>query len=283
LFQTNDSEKALQILRIFVEANDENKRETALAELDATEIIRRAAADRAKLGEAEEIDSINKTKAFHLAAEIASEFGQTTAAIDFREKLFALDSADTSNQIELARLYAGNGKRQESVRILKSIIDDKNAPRVLRWQARLDLRNSGETVEKNDISFDVYSQFFSGFVSAEKQQSGAAISFFVNSLIADPEAKTSARVELVKLYALTEKPFAALRLAESIGDAKSDEMLNLLSEAAEKTSDLSKAIEFEKSKNIPNQDRIEKLRNLERERDKQAADFTIDLENTRNL
>lgn len=283
LFQLNDAEKALKILQIFVDANGENGSETALAELDSMEIIKRAAADQTKLSEAAETDSINGANALHLAAETASEFGQTNAAIAFREKLFALNSADTSNLLGLARLYAESDKRQEAVRILKSINDDKNAPRVLRWQACLDLNNMGEAVETKDVSFDAFSQFFSGIINAEKNQKSQAISFFVDSLIADQDAKTPARIELVKLYALTDKPFAALRLAESIKDAKPDEILSLLSEAAEKTNDFQRAIEFEKSKNSTNQERVEKLRNLENEKNKKATDFTINLENTKNL
>ena len=219
----------------------------------------------------------------HLAAETAAEFGQTSAAIAFREKLFALNSVDTSNLLGLARLYAESDKRQEAKRILKSINDDKNAPRVLRWQARLDLQNLGEAVETKIVSFDAYSQFFSGNNNAKKNQKSQAISFFVDSLIADQDAKTPARIELVKLYALTDNPFAALRLAESIKEAKPDETLSLLSEAAEKTNDFPRAIEFEKSKTLPNQERIEMLENLERERNKKATDYTVDLENTRNL
>ncbi len=247
------------------------------------EIIKRAAADRTKLGEAAETDSNNGANALHLAAETASEFGQTNAAIAFREKLFALNPADTSNLLGLARLYAESDKRQEAERILKSITDDKNAPRVLRWQARLDLQNMGEAVEMKDVSFDAYSQFFSGIINTEKNQKSQAISFFVDSLIADQDAKTPARIELVKLYTLTDKPVAALRLAESIKDAKPDEILKLLSEAAEKTNDFQKAIEFEKSKNSTNQERIEKLRNLENEKNKKATDYTVNSENTRNL
>jgi hypothetical protein len=153
----------------------------------------------------------------------------------------------------------------------------------LRWQARLDLQNMGETVETKDVSFDAYSQFFSGNNYAKKNQKSQAISFFVDSLIADQDAKTPARIELVKLYALTDKPFAALRLAETIKEAKPDETLSLLSEAAEKTNNFQRAIEFEKSKNSVNQERIEKLHNLENERNKKATDYTVDLENTRNL
>jgi len=282
LFQTNDAENALKILQIYVDANGEDGCETALAELDSMEIIKRAAADRTKLSEAAETDSINGANALNLAAETASEFGQTNAAITFREKLFALNPADTSNLLALARLYAESDKRQEAVRILKNIGNDKNAPRVLRWQASLDLHNLGEAVETKDISFDAYSQFFNGFIIAEKRQKTQAIAFFVDSLIADQEAKTSVRIELVKLYALTDKPFAALRLAESINEAKSDEILSLLSEAAEKTNDFQKAIEFEKSKTLTNRERIEMLRNLEREKNKKATDFTVDLENTQS-
>ncbi len=282
LFQTNDAENALKILQIFVDATGEGN-ETALAELDSMEIIKRAAADRTKLGAAMEIDSETPANALHLAAETAAEFGQTSAAIAFREKLYALNAADTSNLLGLARLYAEINKRQEAVRVLEGVINDKNAPRVLRWQARLDLQNMGKSVETNDVSFDAYSQFFYGFGIAEKRQKTQAISFFVNSLIADSDAKTPARIELVKLYALTDKPFAALRLAESAGEVKTDEILSLLSEAAVKTSDLQKAVEFEKSKTLPNQSRIEMLRNLEREKNKKATDYTVNLENTRNL
>lgn len=281
LFQLNDAEKALKILQIFVDANGDNA--NALAELDAMEIIKQAAADRTKLSETAETDLINQTDALNLAAETASEFRQINAAIAFRGKLFSLNSADANNLLELARLYAESDKQQEAERILKSITDDKNASRILRWQARLNLKNLGEAVETKDVSFDAYSQFFNGIVSAEKREKSPAISFFVNSLIADQDAKTSARIELVKLYALTDKPFAALRLAESIKEAKPDEILSLLSEAAEKTNDFQKAIEFEKSKTLANRERIEKLQNLGKEKNKKATDFTVGLENTKNL
>ncbi|MCY7346228.1 MAG: hypothetical protein LH614_08395 [Pyrinomonadaceae bacterium] len=282
LFQTNAAEKALQVLQIFAAAGGEEN-EFALAELDALEIIKRAAADRVKIGETVNLSSLDQSNSLHLAAEIAAEFGRTNAAIGFREKLFNLNSADTSNQLALARLYAQSDKKPEAVRILNGINDDKNAPRVLRWQARSDLQNLDEPVEIKDVSFDAYSQFFSGFSSAEKRGKSAAISFFVNSLIADREAKVPARIELVKLYALTDQPFAALRLAESVSETKTDETLSLLSAAAEKTSDFQKAIEFENSKISANQERIGKLQNLERGSGKKATDYTVDLENTRNL
>lgn len=283
LFQAGETEAALKVLQIFVKYNGEVDSQDALAELDAMEIIKRAAADRAKFQNADESNQITATGALNFAADIALEFGQTDAAISFREFFSTLDSADANNRLSLAHLYSESSRRQEAVQMLRAVINDKNAWRILRWQARMDLQNLGETVEADDVSFDAYSQFYNGFVSAKKQKNNAAISFFVNSLIADSDAKTAARIELVKLYTLTDKPFAALRLAETIKGKKSDEMLNLLSKAAEKTKDFQKAIEFEKSKNIPNQERIESLRNLEIERNKKAADFAVDLENTRNL
>ena len=283
LFQMNEAEKALRILRIYVDAGDEKENETALAELDSIDIIKRAAADRTKLGEAIETYSNNRADTLRLAAETAAEFGQINAAIAFREKLRALDSNDVDNLLKLARLYSESGQTPEAVRILKSIGEDKNAPRVLRWQARFDLQNSGESVDIEAVSFDAYSQFFSGIINARKQPKNQAIQFFVGSLIADQEAKTSARFELVKLYALTDKPFAAIRLAESIKEEKTDELLTLLSEAAEKTNDFQKAIEFEKSKNAMNRERIQKLIDLANEQNKKATDYTVNLENTRNL
>jgi hypothetical protein len=82
---------------------------------------------------------------------------------------------------------------------------------------------------------------------------------------------------------LTDKPFAALRLAESISEAKSDELLSLLSEAAEKTNDFQRAIEFEKSKNSTNQNESKNCLISNNEKNKKATDYTVDLENTRNL
>lgn len=80
LFQTNDAEKALKILQIFAAAGGEEN-ESVLAELDALEIIKRAAADRVKIGEATGFDLINQANALHLAAEIAAEFGRTSRCL----------------------------------------------------------------------------------------------------------------------------------------------------------------------------------------------------------
>lgn len=188
------------------------------------------------------------------------------------------------NKIELAKLLSANSQKNEAATILNEIIADRNALRSLRWQARMSLYKMGENVEFPRVSFDAFSQFYNGLVAVKSLQTETAKDFFINSLIADKDAQISVRQELIKIYALSDKSFAALKLAESDKVAKPDELLEILSETAEKIGDFQKAIEFERAKsNGGNVGRIASLLKSADEKNKRATDFTIDLENTRKL
>ncbi len=274
-FQKGETEKALNVLRLMIDASDETKQEIAFAEIAAIPAIQLQTADAAKRP-APEYNLIGISNALKVAADIAFEFQQIDAAIAFRRQLLAANPSDSDNKIELAKILIGNDKKQEAEILLTQIINDKNSPRPTRWQARLILN-----AEIPNVTFDSFSQFYRGRL-AEKQNE-TATEFYINSLIADKEAETSARQTLIKSYAITNKPFAALRLAETDKSSKTDELLKILSESAEKIGDYSKAIEFENAKSEASIERISALQKLSAEQNKRATDFKVGLENTRKL
>jgi tetratricopeptide (TPR) repeat protein len=282
LFEKGDTEKALRMLQLMIAVGDETQKESALAEIAAIDVVKSKGVDRAKLTQRETIDSINQVNALKIAAEVSAEFRQNDAAIKFRHQLPEASQDDSSNQIELARLLFAKGEKQEAVNLLTQVISSRNALRSARWEARWALLEMGENVDIIDAKFDFWSQFYNGLVSLQSVRNEAAIEFFLNSLIVEKD-ENSARNELIKLYALSNKPFAALKLAETLNDAKSDELLQTLSDASEKIGNYSKAIEFERSKAVINQERIDYLKRLNDMKNEKATDLTIDLENTRKL
>jgi tetratricopeptide (TPR) repeat protein len=276
-FQTGKTEKALQILRLMIDASEASTRETALAEITSLDAVKMRSADAAKMSETKSNAAFAQTETLKLAAEIASEFGQTQTAIDCRQRLLAANPSDWANQIELAKLLAAGGKKTDAANILRQIIDNRDALRSARWHARVLLRDAGENVDFPDIKFDSFSQFYQGVFAAKGEE------FFINSLIAEKDAETAARQELVKAYILLNKFHAALKLAATDKAAKSDELLQMLAEAAEKTGDYKQAVEFEKAKRAASEEKIRRLQNLAAAKNRRATDFTVDLENTRKL
>ena len=149
-----------------------------------------------------------------------------------------------------------------------------------RERRDLNIRAREHLREIPDVGFDAFSQFYRGIFSPRE----TAAEFFINSLLADKDADTAARHELIKLYALSGKPFAALKLAQSDQAAKPDELLRILSAAAENISDYARAIEFEKAcSDGGNSLRIAKLQRLADEKNQRVTDFTVDAGNTRKL
>ncbi len=209
-----------------------------------------------------EIENFNDYKA---VAEVYAEFGFPEKAIEFRQKLTEISPNDFENKFELAKLLAN----ENAIPILQSLVNERNTPRSLRWQAILKLHELGEIGEIPNIGFDAYSQFYNGN--------------FVNSLIADKAAETQAMQQLMRVYASEEKHFAVLKLAEIDKTAKSNELLDLLSKSAEKVGEFSKAIEFEKAKSKADGARIKALESLEIDKNKRVTDFTVDAENVRKL
>jgi tetratricopeptide (TPR) repeat protein len=282
-FQKGEAEKAVRLLQLMIDAGNETKKETARAEIAALDVVKMRGADRTKPANSETVD-LNSSNALPLlAAEIAAEFQQAESAITFRRRLLETNPLNSANRIELAKLLAAGGEKQEADALLRQIIDDRNSARAARWQARALLSENGAQVEFTNAEFDAFSQFYRGLYAARNAQNETATVFFINSLIADKDAETFARRQLIKSYALSNQPSAALKFAATDKSPKPDELLQTLSEAAEKIGDFGKAIEFEKGKAALNAERIRHLQNLDNEQNRRATDLTVDLENTRKL
>ncbi len=277
-FQRNEAETALRVLRLMIDAGDETKRETALAEISVFETIKARAADAAKIENQNETFP-NQSDALKNAAEIAAEFDQIDSAIAFRRTLLQINPNDADEKIALAELLERRGEKSEAENLLTEIINDRNASRSARWRARLVLQT-----EMPNIAFDSLSQFYNGIAAVKNNQYDAAFEFFQRALIADKNAANDSRQELIALYAAFDQPFAALKIAAADNSVKSVELLQTLSEAAEKTGDFQKAIEFERMKpNGGNDERVARLQKLSEEKNRRATDYTVSETNTRNL
>ncbi len=284
--QTGESERAVRVLQLMIDAGGEATRETASAEIAALDAVKGRTPDAAKLPEANRVNSPNQSDALELAAETALEFGRTNEAIAFRRRLIEINSADSNNRIELAKLLVQTGEKAEAANLLNEIIDDRNSLRSSRFKARMILIDTGEKAEFANSDFDSFTQFYNGLFAEETiGQNEAAIKLFTNSLVNNRDAETTAAQHLIKLYATTGKFFAALKLAQTDKAAKPDELLETLSEAAEKTGDFKEAIEFERAKsNGGNIERIANLQKVFADKTRRATDFTVNAEeNTRKL
>lgn len=281
-FQKGEPEKAVRLIQLMIDAGFEEKKETALAEIAALDAVKMRGANAAKPAAIETVN-LNSTNSLPLAVEIAAEFRQAAAEVAFRRRLLETNPHDSTNRVEIAKLLAAKGEKQEAAALLTQVIDDRNSLRAARRQARMLLSETGASVEFTDVKFDAFSQFYKGLSAARNGHNEIAAELFISSLIADKNAENGARQQLIKLYALSNKSFVALKFAETDNSPKSDELLQTLSETSEKIGDYSKAIEFEKAKTATNEERIRHLQNLKDTQDRRATDFTVDLENTRKL
>ncbi|HRH46688.1 MAG TPA: hypothetical protein PKY82_33900, partial [Pyrinomonadaceae bacterium] len=266
LFKLGKSEDALKILEIMTNFEQEERQ----AELAQMPIIKDFAPENTVSVEPKNSVSLNES--LNVAAELCKEFQQTESAIKFRQKLVEILPNDAENKLKLAELLP----KENSIQLLQSIVNERNTPRNLRWQAIVKLREFGEISQIPNQSFDAYSQFYNGVLSNDGN-------YFLNSLIADKDAESKALHQLIKVYANTDKPLAALKLAEIDKSAKNDELVDLLSKSAEKVGEFQKAIGFERARSKTDEARIKELQSLETEKYKRVTEFTVDAENTRKL
>ena len=283
-FRLNKTEKALQILRLAIASRGEPEKENALREIAAIDEIKSRAPDLAKVENTGNVVNFDQMLMLDLAAETVLKFGRKNAAVEFRRELFNIAPDNTANKLELAEILISDGANDEAFSILNSIISDRNALRLQRWQARNILRETGAKVEFPDIAFDSYSQFYNGIFAEKSGAIDPAFQFFANAEIAEKDALTGAKTHLIKLYAQTGKPFAALKFAADNNFVKTDELLEILSASAEKTGDFALAIRYEKAKTDGGKvEKISVLQKLANEKNVRATDFTVDAENTKKL
>jgi cellulose synthase operon protein C len=317
-FEKGDVERGLKILQTMNDLADEERRETALAEIANWEIVKTHAIETVKTAEIGKANDVEKQTSLRLSAEIADEFDQIDAAISFRQTLLEIALKDTNNKIELAKLFAKKDSENESVKLLADIINDRNSLRNARWQAIWaareivknkqnllneitnadgEIKNAIEIMANNSIEIKVENPgsqfwFFIGLTAKSFRQNSLAINAFEQCLVVEEGAKTeklfaakSALQQLIEIYVAENQPNVALKLAETDQTAKSDELLDLLSKTAENIGEFQKAIKFEKAKKAENisDERVKNLETSAQQNNRKATNFTVDAEKTRKL
>jgi hypothetical protein len=134
-FEGGDAERGDKLLRLMIRLSHDETKDEAAAEVAALPGVseRFAALARAELPE--QMNGIERAEALRLAAETTGSFGRFEEATSFRTTLSEEKPDDYTNRVELARLLAAAGRRQDAVAQLSRIISDRRAPRVARWQA----------------------------------------------------------------------------------------------------------------------------------------------------
>ena len=130
-FERGDKSLALTWLQSMIDVTAPESKEETVASLMSMQLI---AAHTAGTPESEDVQ-FDRTAALRLASETSGEFGAYDAAINFRQLLLTTSPTDEENRIELIRLLAANGKKDEAIQNLAATIADRNASRTSRWQA----------------------------------------------------------------------------------------------------------------------------------------------------
>ena len=130
-FERADRSQALLWLKSMVDLTAEERKEETVAAIMANRLI---AAHTSTPPMSEDV-LFDRIAAFQLASETAGEFGVYDAAIHFRQQLLIAAPANEENRIELIRLLAASGRKDEAIQNLAATIADRNATRTLRWQA----------------------------------------------------------------------------------------------------------------------------------------------------
>lgn len=133
-YEGGDTERGDRLLRLLVNLSAEETRDDAAAQIAKLAGVSERAA---KLGDAElpdESNGILREEVLGLAAETAGTFGRYDEAASFRATLAGAKPDDYTNRIELARLLAVAGHRDEAVAQLSDVISERRAPRSARWQ-----------------------------------------------------------------------------------------------------------------------------------------------------
>ena len=130
-FERGDKSLALTWLKSVIDLTAPESKEETVASLMAMQLI---AAQTDSSPESEEVQ-FDRSNALRLASETAGEFAAYDAAINYRQQLLTASPDDEENRIELIRLLAANGKKDEAIQSLAATIADRNATRTLRWQA----------------------------------------------------------------------------------------------------------------------------------------------------
>src|SRR5205085_602724 len=101
----------------------------------------------------DEANAVERAEALRLAAETEGSFGRYEEAINFRASLSEEKSDDYANRVELARLLAAAGRREEALAQLSKVISDRPSPRpIVRRRAPTFSRRSARTKSRRSTN-----------------------------------------------------------------------------------------------------------------------------------
>jgi tetratricopeptide (TPR) repeat protein len=134
-FERGDASSGEKFLQLMLGLAEEETKDEAAAEVAALPGVRERFAALARAELPEQSNNVVRADALKLAAEVAGSFGRYAEAAEFRLKLSAEKPDDYANRVESARLLAAGGRLEDAAAQLASVINDRNAPRAMRWQA----------------------------------------------------------------------------------------------------------------------------------------------------
>lgn len=283
LFSEGKIDEAVRLLRLMVDISSEETRPAALREISGLKAVRANALDAANSGNEITSSTASIADTLSLVADVSVEFGRSDSAMVFRREMLTAFPANVPNRLKLSGLLAASGDKRGAADLLTQMIADTTTSRGDRWQAKWQLHKIGESVDLTGLAYDPYPQFYSGMLALGSNDIQSGNAFLIDSLIAGTANETSARRELIRSYAVNGRPYAALKLAGSDPPQKDDDLLDVLSAAAEQIGDYAKALEFERLKSRVNSERIAKLEQLSKIAGRRATDLIVDAENTRKL
>lgn len=134
-FATGDAEQGMKLLKLMNDLANVETRSTAAAELAALPQIKARAIEAEWIERPEAVNRLSLPNSLRLVAETAADFGQYSAAIEYRQRLLDLSPEDNDCRIELARLLAANKRDRDAAKTLASLIVDRRVSRQSRWTA----------------------------------------------------------------------------------------------------------------------------------------------------
>jgi tetratricopeptide (TPR) repeat protein len=203
----------------------------------------------------------DQTTALRLAAETAGEFGAFDAAVKFRQQLLAASPGDEENRIELIRLLAASGKKDEALQSLTATIADRDASRTLRSQAIWLVPEIAGIDPSTRIEDDALEQVVAVYLKQNQPRAALKVAEKIAAFQPNNNPESGGQPAPGRYQTLRERA-RSRQLATHIN------LLSLLSAAAEQIGDLNRAVEFERlrlalDKNAT-QARLDHLQELQR-------------------
>ncbi len=227
-FERGDTKLGMTWLQSMIDLTVPESKEQAAAAFMAMPLI---VAHAESQPQSEEVQ-FDQTAALRVAAETVGEFGAFDAAINYRQQLLTASPSDEENRIELIRLLAVSGKKDEAIKDLNAIMADRDATRKLRSQAvglMPEIVGSGPATFEDDVLEQTVAMYL------KQNQPRAALK------VAEQLAKIDIQPSFERYQTLRERE-------QNRKFATRIDLLTLLSAAAEQIGDLNRAVELEKQR-----------------------------------